>query len=269
MRTSQLLALLMLLASVTVLAEPNSSQRVKAFAKLPDWTGLWDIDGMEVNASGRGDFASDEARDRVNASFGLHLPYNAEWEIRYQAAVKKAAQAPDVTQCDFGFPALMMASPVSMFQANVLPEETTLVFGMREIRHIYTDGRPHTPKSDLWPTHWGDSIGHWEGQTLVVDTIATNASLWGPSGSPGRVIDILPLSEILSEQVHFIERIRMLSHDLIEDQITIDDPVALTRPWQFTQRFRRVMSINRMVVEDCIGNDRDPVVNGKFTVTAP
>ena len=47
-----------------------------------------------------------------------------------------------------------------------------MIVAGREIRHIYTDGRPHPSADEIWPTPWGDSIGHWEGETLVVDTIA-------------------------------------------------------------------------------------------------
>ena len=75
---------------------------------------------------------------------------------------------------------LLIFSPL-MFEILTTPEETAMIFSSREIRHVYTDGRPHTPNEDLWPTPWGDSIGHWEGQTLVIDTIEVSspASLGG------------------------------------------------------------------------------------------
>ena len=74
-----------------------------------------------------------------------------------------------VTACSFGYPALMIESPL-MFEILPTPKETALIFSSREIRHVYTDGREHPGKEDLWPTPWGDSIGHWEGDTLVIDT---------------------------------------------------------------------------------------------------
>ena len=131
--------------------------------------------------------------------------------------------------CSFGFPSVMLESPL-MFEALVTPNETAMIFSGRESRHIYTDGRSHTPADELWSTYWGDSIGHWEGQTLVVDTIAVNQesvpnnwvviAVWG--------IDLYEPVAVLSEQARFTERIRMVSKDLLEDQMTVEDPRALS-----------------------------------------
>ncbi len=58
-----------------------------------------------------------------------------------------------------------------IFQVAVTPEETLFLFEYGEVRHIYTDGRSHPGKDDLWPTPMGDSIGRWQGETLVIDTL--------------------------------------------------------------------------------------------------
>jgi len=63
-----------------------------------------------------------------------------------------------------------------LFQFLLTPEETVMTWGGREIRHIYTDGRGHPSADDVWPTPWGDSVGYWEGQALVVDTAAVQPS---------------------------------------------------------------------------------------------
>ena len=104
---------------------------------------------------------------------------------------------------------LMLDSPL-MFEVLPTPKETALIFSSREIRHVYTDGRQHTPKDELWATPWGDSIGHWEGQTLVIDTIAVK-SAFGSSESEGVAVVAFGDVEgeqtitILSPQAHFIE----------------------------------------------------------------
>jgi hypothetical protein len=85
-------------------------------------------------------------------------------------------------------------------------------------RQIFMDGRelPNDPN----PTWMGYSVGHWEGDTFVVDTIGMNDKLWDDSyGNPR------------SDQTHLIERYRRLNHDTLELQITIDDPKAYTKPW--------------------------------------
>ena len=85
-------------------------------------------------------------------------------------------------------------------------------------RTIWTDGRP-LPK-DPDPSYLGYSIGKWEGDTFVVDTIGFNDIPWVDSyGNPR------------SEQMHLTERYRRLDHDTLEMQIIMDDPKAYTRTW--------------------------------------
>ena len=86
------------------------------------------------------------------------------------------------------------------------------------LRQIWTDGRQH-PK-DLDPTWMGDSIGRWEGDTLVVDTVGFNDKTWVDRGG-------LPHSD----QLHVIERIRRPSHDVLEVHFTIEDPKTYVKPW--------------------------------------
>jgi hypothetical protein len=85
-------------------------------------------------------------------------------------------------------------------------------------RTIWADGRP-LPK-DPDPNWLGYSVGKWEGDTFVVDTIGLNDRPWVDSyGNPR------------SEQMHLMERYRRLNHDTLEMQIIMDDPKAYTKPW--------------------------------------
>ena len=85
-------------------------------------------------------------------------------------------------------------------------------------RTIWTDGRP-LPK-DPDPNWLGYSVGHWEGDTFVVDTIGFNDKVWADlSGNPR------------SEQMHLTERYRRLNHDTLEQQIIIDDPKSYKGVW--------------------------------------
>lgn len=86
---------------------------------------------------------------------------------------------------------------------------------IHDVRIIPLDGRPHLPPNvHLW---YGDSIGHWEGNTLVVDT--TNLS--GKTGFYGA-----------DENLHVIERFSRMDKDTLLYQFTVDDPTAFTRPWK-------------------------------------
>jgi hypothetical protein len=85
-------------------------------------------------------------------------------------------------------------------------------------RTIWTDGRA-LPK-DPEPTWLGYSVGKWQGDIFVVDTIGFNDKVWVDGfGNPR------------SEQMHLTERYRRLNHDTLEMQITMDDPKAYTKPW--------------------------------------
>jgi len=157
-----------------------------------------------------------------------------------------------------------------MFEVLPTAKETALIFSSREIRHVYTDGREHPGKDDLWPTPWGDSIGHWEGDTLVIDALAVKSAFPGRDGISVNAfggIEEMQTVALLSSDAHFVERIRMLDKDHLEDRITIVDPKNLTEPWHLRRTYQRVAHIQRMVYEDCEGEERNPIVDGKFTLT--
>jgi hypothetical protein len=93
------------------------------------------------------------------------------------------------------------------------------------VRQIFTDGRPHPKNID--PTYMGHSIGRYEGDTLVVDTVGFNDKTW--MDLDGRV----PHSDAL----HVVERIHRVDHDNLEDDLTFDDPKAYTKPWTAKKLF--------------------------------
>jgi len=251
---------------------------------VPDWSGQWEIVGVTPNASG----GEAESLDVVLKTMQWGPPNKPEVQARVNRIDARLRKYSDAVQsgtdpggesapnCTWGFPAVMLDSPL-MFEILPTPKETVLIFSGREVRHVYTDGRPHTAKEDLWPTPWGDSIGHWEGQTLVIDTIAVNfPSGFGlPTGTTVPVLAIggggekrfgIRLITLLGLQAHFIERIRMVDKGHLEDQMTIIDPTNLTVPWHLSRTYQRVAHIHRMVYEDCEGEDRNPIVNGHFTL---
>jgi hypothetical protein len=260
MRPSTLLAILCLLSVVAPVAEaaPNSSKRVRAFARLPDWTGIWETSSSKeiTNAAGQPGDGRFQSLQLVQ-----HPPYNAEWEKKYQAVLNDPTfglkRASTLKGCGVGAPATVRSFPNIMeapmlFQVVVTPEETLFVMDHGEVRHIYTDGRAHPGKDDLWPTLLGDSIGHWQGETLVIDTVARTAgpiTMFGPGE--------------LSEQAHFTEKVRRIDKNTLENQLTIDDPVSLTRPWTITLRYDRVQDLDRFILYDCDA-DRNPIEDGKI-----
>ena len=238
----------MLLIAGVASAQTNSPERVRAFAALPNWTGIWIADDgvmTELGLSGR-----PPGGDRQMAQMLLlnGIPYNAATAARL-AAERKNAKPSTAKECGFPFP-FVMESPW-VFEFLVTPEETAMIVGGREIRHIYTDGRGHPKPEDVWPTPWGDSVGRWQDGTLLVDTVAVQRTRFPPA---------------LSEDAHFTERLRMVSHDKLEDEITVDDPATLAHPWTVTIPYKRVVGLDRIVHGFCNENDRNPIVDGKTTI---
>jgi hypothetical protein len=94
-----------------------------------------------------------------------------------------------------------------------------------QLRQIHLD-RQHPKEFDA-RTYNGDSIGKWEGDTLVVDTIGFNDITW---------LDHVGLPH--SEALHVTERIRRVDHDTLQDDFTIEDPKAYTKPWTAQQIYK-------------------------------
>ena len=260
MRKRSLAATLIVIFGTTTFAGSNSADRVRAFAALPNWTGIWQSAAWPLNVSGRP--PGGEAQLRELLQLIRQPPYNAKWAAKYNTGMKnaaaRAAQNATFKVCSRSFPALMEAP--WMFEVVVLPEETLLIFENGQVRHIYTDGRAHPSGDDLWPTPLGDSVGHWEGDTLVVDTIARLSS--EPLAPRAWV-------SMLSDRAHFTERLRLHDENDVEDQLTIEDPIALAKPWLLTLNFKRVGEMNRLLPYDCTENERNPVVDGKMIITTP
>ncbi|HXQ26884.1 MAG TPA: hypothetical protein VN822_10785 [Candidatus Acidoferrales bacterium] len=246
-------------------AQTSSKKRVEAFAKLPDWSGIWELDAFVGQSDGQQFSAEGQRKLKAYAEAG-RPSFTPEYQAKYEQIKKsvEAAVAADPAHPPVTHQPLCQAPPFpatsspGMFEWLVAPEETTFISTVGAVRHIYTDGRSHPPKDELWPTLMGDSIGRWEGGTLVVDTVATKQRLY--------MGELSGFFVPMSDQLHFVERIRMVNHNQMQIDTTTEDPVALTKPIHVTITYARVTDFNRMIEEtDCEQNERDPVVNGRFT----
>jgi hypothetical protein len=121
------------------------------------------------------------------------------------------------TCAPIGFPRIFLYPlPMQIVQTTA---EVLFLFEYDGTRHqIFTDGRAHD--TSLGPLWLGDSIGHWEGDTLVADTTNFNDKTW-----------LDRMGHAHSDQLHTIERIRRIDRDHLVDDLTIDDPKAYTKPW--------------------------------------
>jgi hypothetical protein len=115
----------------------------------------------------------------------------------------------------------MMHTPYGMEFLD-LPEQKRIIIvgvgGPHTWRTIYMDGRAH-PK-DLDPSFSGHSVGHWEGDSLVIDTVGFNEKFWlTREGIP------------LTENLHLTERFTRIDHDTLKYEATLDDPGAYSKAW--------------------------------------
>ena len=106
----------------------------------------------------------------------------------------------------------------SPYQILQPPGYVILLFERMSWRQIPLDGRPHLPENvRLWQ---GDSVGHWEGDTLVVDTTNLNGKAW-----------LNERGDVLTYQAHIVERFTPVDGNTVTYEATVTDPGAFTRPW--------------------------------------
>jgi len=179
------------------------------------------------------------------------FPYRPAWQAAYQAR-----RDAEVAHHPYGDPAAA-CWPQGMFKAYIGtngPIEITQTPGrvllqherLSETRRIYTDGRKHPVGDALQYTAEGDSIGHWEGKTLVVDTIGTRRE-FTLSMAPG-----MPHSEA----AHFTERFTRIDPVTLRIDIKIDDPKAMTEPMQ-TSLLYKLYDHDHMDEDFCVENNRN------------
>jgi len=121
-------------------------------------------------------------------------------------------------------------------------------------RLIYTDGRPHP--SDLDTSYFGHSIGHWEGDTLVVDTVGLNDETW--LGGDTRGAD--KFTSIHSDKEHVVERWTRKGNT-VTVETTVEDPVMFTRPWVIApQRVSLARSDDYIQPQMCLNNDKPHLI---------
>jgi hypothetical protein len=124
------------------------------------------------------------------------------------------------------------------------PDVMLFLYESRTIyRQVFTDGRP-LPK-DAQPTWMGYSVGHWEGDTFVVETIGQNGKTWlDMRGLPG------------TEALRVIERYSRPTIGRIDIDVTIDDPKAYTKPWSVKLAWRLVPDTD-LIESICEENNKD------------
>jgi len=201
-----------LLASVSLAA---AGAVCAAQPSRPDFTGVWEV-APSFGGGARG--GPPQAPE-----------YNAEYKARHAAIQERIKSG----KLDIGALCTPPGVPsvigmIGLFEILDAPNGLRILYEYEShIRRIYTDGRGHPPEPD--PTLNGDSVGRYEGQELVIDTVALKDSTFiENSGLPH------------SDAMHVVERMRMRGADTLEIAVTVEDPKALTKPYTKTFTANRV-----------------------------
>lgn len=201
-----------------------------SIAQLPDWSGTW------IPFQGR-------ARVK-NFDESIMTPAWVQKKHVIDAVQKVGGDVEGRDKhCIFqGLPS-DMAGPEVVQDFLFTPGRVTITDVQGFVRRIYTDGRKHKPGP---PTFFGDSIGHWEGRTLVVDTVGLNAGNEMAYGLPG------------GKNMRVVERFYLSpdDKDVLIQEMTVEAPEGWTQPINDVTKYRRYPDSD-MVEWDCAQNNRD------------
>jgi hypothetical protein len=217
--------------------ETSAPAKTANTAKTPDLSGVWMRDAPPATAMQYWIYELNQEE-----------PPMTEWGLAQFRAAKSSFGAHEYPLEETNDPVLSKCYPPGVprvymhpfpFQFIQTPNEVVMLFEVDSLRReIYTDGQGHDPS--LVPLWMGNSVGKWEGDTLVVDTNNFNDRTWlDRIGHPH------------SDQLHVIERFRRTAQDHLVDDITIDDPKAYSRPWTSRLEFKlRPWKLTEQFCED-------------------
>jgi hypothetical protein len=179
----------------------------------------------------------------------LKAPYAKEYDAQRaaEAAATKRGEpvASAAVHCNpYGMPRMMA---VASYPVEILPtpgQITIITEAFSEVRRVFLD-QPQLPIDEVPPGYYGHSVGRWEGDTLVIDTVGIKDTVPGYNGLPH------------SPEMRIVERMRLIAPDVLHDEITIHDPVVLEQPYTYTLGYRRLPGYK--MVEFVCENNREYV----------
>ena len=215
----------------------------------PDLNGFW-----QVLSSAAWDIRPHNAQDGIPAGLGVveggGIPYQPWAAEQQQENYASRLTADPVRQCYLpGVPRVTyMPFPFRILQT---PDHVVITYEFAHaVRIVYTDGSPHPLPNDFW---MGDSRGHWEGDTLVVDTTHFNGRTWLDAAG-----------NFHSEALHVVERYTPTTPYHIDYEVTLEDPNVFTRPWTMRMPlYRRVEERLQILDYDCVDHLLQAVVEGQ------
>jgi hypothetical protein len=242
-------ALLMVVAAPAAAQSSAERPPPRTADGKPSLDGLWVATGAILLFEGQEAFAAareaDAAAGRPPGNTNEAPPYKPEAEARRQYYLERQGIDDPMARCLLtGVPRINFR-PLP-FEIVQLPDRVIMLY---EIHHAFriipTDGRPHP--EDAEPSYLGESVGHWEGDTFVVDVRYFNDKTW-----------LTGVGTIHTEDLRVTERYTRDSYDTIRYEVTMEDPNVLTRPWTIRETFR-LRPGERIREYECIESNEDLV----------
>jgi hypothetical protein len=239
-RAALIATLLLIVAPLTAAAqtaEPPPGPLRQPSANPRDFTGIWQQKGYMI---------------RYPTADGSPYPYQpwaaAEAKRRADAQAKGTPISDSTAQCmPSGVPRVMGAP----YPIKIMQDDKELVI-LHEVQHLFQIvfiGEEHPKELDR--TFMGHSVGHWEGDTLVIDTVALK---------PGDLTLLDEAGDPHSPQLHVVQRWRKINDGkTIENMLTVDDPGAYTKPFniRFTYEWRPEIRLMEYICEENNRNSTD------------
>jgi hypothetical protein len=248
-------ALVWFVPAAVTFAAPQAAGPVPRMADgHPDLSGVWwggsDIGGARGGGGGARGARGGGAPATPPPSFtSLYQPWAKE-------KLKTLSDKDDPTlRC---IPVAFGTLNVSLWNVGAVGQIIStpkLVAMLTETYHgfqlIPTDGRPH--RDDVPPAYRGDSVGHWEGDTFVVDTTNYTDNTW--MFAEGRV-------SFHSDALHIVERYRRVDAKTLEIEATVEDPKVLTGPWTVPKQTLQLAPFDQIMPLNCSGLETQSLMDG-------
>ena len=205
----------------------GSAVVVVILAVLLNLTGCRAETDQSGNAVSTPDISGVWMQRTLGDAFTEDVPPMQPWALeRTKANAGAGGKDPEVDCLPSGMPRIYLHRyPVEILQ---LPGRVIMLFEYDHIvRQIWTDGRAHPSDEELDQTWMGHSIGRWDGDTLVVDSVGFNDTTWLDN-----------LGHPHSDALHVVERVRRVDQDTLQIDFMLDDPNAYTEPWTGQKVFR-------------------------------
>ena len=263
-RVPVLLSVMMMALPMMVSAQTPPETKIKTVppspARLadgkPNWTGFWVPVGgmMEVYRGPSFLLRPAGATGPSGPPPVRHAPLKSPYKEQYEKILAERAAG----QVGFDPSALCLPSGMPRMMGMIYGMELLQTAGqititsefMSTSRRIWLDMKSHPDPEELDPTFAGHSIGHWEGDTLVVDTVGVRED-----------VRLDNTNMPISDKLHIVERFTQIEPGILQNEITIDDPKVFEAPWKQvrTYRYRPDLRLQEFV---CTDNNRNVGADG-------